>query len=186
MIDVLKLDFLWIRIILEYLRFSLLKKFNKRIGKVKNLLFEEFDVQFYEKGVNMVIFYIDINCFYLWIKIFDLFYYNYLGKCDEFNINWYDDFEIWENLLDNVNLIVIEIRDNINIFVYSIIFFVIIGIIRVQGSKYMLFVEKYFLILKFIFDKVFLFDLLEVIEEEEILIYLKQLYLNVENWNENL
>lgn len=44
MIDVLKLDFLWIRIILEYLRFSLLKKFNKRIGKVKNLLFEEFDV----------------------------------------------------------------------------------------------------------------------------------------------
>lgn len=186
MIDVLKLDFLWIRIILEYLRFSLLKKFNKRIGKVKNLLFEEFDVQFYEKGANMVIFYIDIYRFYLWIKIFDLFYYNYLGKCDEFNINWYDDFEIWENLLDNVNLIVIEIRDNINIFVYSIIFFVIIGIIRVQGSKYMLFVEKYFLILKFIFDKVFLFDLLEVIEEEEILIYLKQLYLNVENWNENL
>lgn len=186
MTDVPKLDPSWTRIISEYPRSSLPKKLNKRTGKAKNSLFEELDVQLYEKGANMVTFHTDIHRLYPWIKTLDSFYYNHLGKCDEFNINWYDDPEIWENPSDNANSIVIEIRDNTNTLVYSIIFFVTTGTIRAQGSKYMLFVEKHFPILKLILDKVLLLDLPEATEEEETLTHLKQPHSNVENRNENL
>lgn len=127
----------------------------------------------------MVTFHTDIHRLYPWIKTLDSFYYNHLGKCDEFNINWYDDPEIWENPSDNANSIVIEIRDNTNTLVYSITFFVTTGTIRAQGSKYMLFVEKHFPILKLILDKVLLLDLPEATEEEETLTHLKQPHSNV-------
>lgn len=91
MTDVPKLDPSWTRIISEYPRSSLPKKLNKRTGKAKNSLFEELDVQLYDKGANMVTFHTDIHRLYPWIKTLDSFYYNHLGKCDEFNINWYDD-----------------------------------------------------------------------------------------------
>lgn len=127
----------------------------------------------------MVTFHTDIHRLYPWIKTLDPFYYNHLGKCDEFNINWYDDPTVWENPSDKANSIVIEIRDNTNTLVYSVTFFITTGTIRAQVSKYMLFVKNHFPILKLTLDKVLLLDMPEATDEEET--HLKQPHSSVDN-----
>lgn len=57
----------------------------------------------------MILFYKNFQCIYLWIKIFKVFYYNFLEKNEDFEINWYDDLEVWECRLDSFNFIVIEV-----------------------------------------------------------------------------
>jgi hypothetical protein len=127
---------------------SLPKKLNKRTGKARNSLFEEVDLKMYEKGANMVAFHTSIERIYPWIKTLDSFYYDHLGRSDSYIIKWYDEPEIWEDSTDSTNSIVVEVREKDNSLAYNVTFFITTGTIRAQGSKYMLFVEKHFPILK--------------------------------------
>ena len=96
-IDMPQVDPSWARILSEFPESSLPKKLNKRTGKAKNALFEELDLNLYEKEANMVTFHTNIQRLYPWIKTLSTFYYDHLGNSDGYNIKWYDDPKIWED-----------------------------------------------------------------------------------------
>lgn len=43
------------------------------------------------------------------LKTLEVFYYNFLEKNEDFEINWYDDPEVWESGSESSNSIVIKV-----------------------------------------------------------------------------
>ena len=149
----IEVDPSWTKILNEYPISSLPNKLNKRSGKAKHAMFEEIDKELYEEEAKMVTFYTNLQRLHPWIKTLDTFYYDNLGKSEEFKINWHDDPEVWENASDSANSIVIEVL-NKNALWYTVTFFVTTGTVRIQGSRYRVFINKHFPILKQILNKI--------------------------------
>ena len=76
-----------------------------------------------------------------------------MGKSDTYDINWYDDPEVWTDPQGQSNAIVIEVQDKSGDLQYNVTFFMTTGTIRVQGSKFMYFARKHFPVLRDIFNK---------------------------------
>ncbi|CAC5392228.1 unnamed protein product [Mytilus coruscus] len=126
---------------------------NERV-KAKKCLFEDIDINLYEKEARMITFFTNVERIHPWIKTLDLFYYDHMGNNDKFDIKWYDVPTTWSDPNNNNNSIVIEILDKEQALQFNITFFVTTGTIRVQGSKYMTFVHSHFPVLTQILAKV--------------------------------
>ncbi|CAC5386925.1 unnamed protein product [Mytilus coruscus] len=124
---------------------------NKRTGKAKKCLYEEIDVNLYEKEARMVTFCTSLAHIHPWIKTLDLFYYEHMGINEQFDIKRCDVPTTWSDPNNNGNSIVIEIFDQV--LQFNTTFFVTTGTIRVQGSKYMTFVQSHFPVLMQILAK---------------------------------
>jgi hypothetical protein len=101
-------------------------------------------------------FHTHVNRIYPWIKTLDTFYYIHLGKQSEYRIKWFDDPQGWKDI-SSANSIVIEVSqasDEVQLYNLFLTFFITTGTIRVQGTKYIMFVQKHFPVLKMILQKV--------------------------------
>ena len=129
-------------------------KVKKRTGKAQRALFEEIDDNLYEKEARTITFNTHVNRIYPWIKTIDTFYYIHLGKQSEYRIKWLDDPQEWKDI-SSANSIVIEgSQASDEVQFYNLTFFIITGTIRVQGTQYIIFVQKHFPVLKMILQKV--------------------------------
>ena len=119
----------------DYPMSCLPKTLNKRTGKAKKCLYEDIDLNLYEKEARMITFHTTADRIRLWIKALDLFYYDHLGKSDTYDFKWTDEPEEWVDPNSSANSIVIEVYDNSCTLLYNLTFFVTTGTIRAQGSK---------------------------------------------------
>ncbi|CAC5377525.1 unnamed protein product [Mytilus coruscus] len=117
----------------EYPSNCLPTKLNKRTGKAKKCQSEAIDINMYEESAHMITFHTSINRIQPWIKALSLLYFENMGNQEDNVIKWLDVPERWSDRQDVANSILIEVR-------YP-------STIRVQGSNYLSFVEKYFPIL---------------------------------------
>lgn len=95
------------------------------------------------KKARMITFHKNLQRIHPWIKTLKVFYYNSLQKKEDFEINWYDDPEVWESRSDSSNSIVIKVMQMTNLL-YSVIFLL----------QHAIFADKHFSILKQFLDKV--------------------------------
>lgn len=91
----------------------------------------------------MITFHKNLQRIHPWIKTLKVFYFNSLEKNEDFEINWYDDPEVWESRSDSSNSIVIKVMQMSNLL-YSVIFLL----------QHAIFADKHFSILKQFLDKV--------------------------------
>jgi hypothetical protein len=153
-VDIDNIDLTWNNILKVYPESVIPSKLKKRTGKVQKTLFEEIDNNLYEKEARMITFHTHVNRIYPWIKTLDTFYYIHLGKQSEYRIKWFDDPQEWKDI-SNANSIVIEVSQaSDEVQLYNLTFFITTGTIRVQGTKYIIFVQKHFPVLKMILQKV--------------------------------
>ncbi|CAC5387096.1 unnamed protein product [Mytilus coruscus] len=148
------IDFSMDKVYKDYPVKMLPKILHKRTGNAMKCLFEDIDINLYEKEARMITFFTNVERIHPWIKTLDLFYYDHMGNNDKFDIKWYDVPATWSDPNNNNNSIVIEILDKEQALQFNITFFVTTGTIRVQGSKYMTFVHSHFPVLTQILAKV--------------------------------
>ena len=159
------IDFSMEKVLKDY-PFSILPTvFNKRTGKAANCLFEEISPNVYENQARMITFHTSVDRIHAWIKCLDVFYYQYLGQSDKYNVKWHDEPEVWTDPHHQANSVVIDLLDNKDNFLYNVTFFVTTGTIRAQGKRFMDFVQSHFPIIKDILRKVV--DVLDIADDSE-------------------
>lgn len=137
----------------EYPHSILPEHLNKRTGKAKNCLFEQINMELYEESAKILTYHTSLERIHFWIKTLHLFYYEYLGGLDTFDVKWKDDPQDWTDRNYNGNSIIIELWEDERMQ-FNITFFVTTGTVRVQGIKYKVFNDDHFPVLKETLQKV--------------------------------
>lgn len=153
-IEKLHIDLSMSNILNEYPIEHLPNKLNKRTGKAKNCPFENIDLKMYEESAHMITFHTSLPRLQYWIKALSILYYENLGKLEGVEIKWSDIPEKWSDRNDTANSIFIEVETPDGTLIYNVTLFVSTGTIRVQGSRYRLFTDKYFPILQTLLKQV--------------------------------
>ncbi|KAK3097713.1 hypothetical protein FSP39_012376 [Pinctada imbricata] len=127
---------------------------NTRTGKAKKIQYEKIDKNLYDEQAKMVAFYTSVERLQPWIKALSVLYYDNFGKRKDVNIHWFDSPDHWTDPNSNANSVVFELKDENNVLLYGITFFVTTGTIRAQGQHYTLFADYHFPILLQILERV--------------------------------
>ena len=134
----LKLD----SILADYPPFCIPHKLKKASGsKAKELDIENFDINKYDKGANMVAFAVQRNRIHIWIKALHVYYYKHLGSRDDLDIDWYDDPKEWKRDTP-IKAICVDVKQGDNLC-YKVTIFVTTGTLQVQGKKFANFVSDF-------------------------------------------
>ena len=123
--------------------------------KAKSCLFEEIISHLYEKSAKMVAFKTNVERLPAWIRSAWLYYYDYLGEMDTYNINWTHDPPHWSKdgatQLKSINIHVSVAGEAEaefdNPLLYHLTIFVTTGLIEVQGNQYEQFQTEVFPVL---------------------------------------